>query len=119
MKTLPRIGERTMAFAHVLHVLAGESDTITVSDKVLITKTQDEMTRLCGSSSNIDGWWKKPEQAVRDSLQMLDRLGAIEFTRRRRGRPSTRKSKAREYRTVTLNRGHFLWSLFKVQEVST
>lgn len=114
MKTLPRIGERTMAFAHVLYALADESNQVSVPDEVLVTKSQEMMDRLCGPCLNDVGWWKIPEQAVRDALQLLDRLDAIEFTRHKRG-PRTKTSST--IRTITLKRDHFLWSVLALEEV--
>jgi hypothetical protein len=116
MKTLPRVGERTMAFAHVLLALADGSNQITVSDDVLVSKSQEMMDRLCGPCAFEDGWWKNPDQAVRDALQLLERLDAIEFERRKRGR---RTSSSTTVRTITLNLDHFLWSVLASQEVQS
>lgn len=108
MNTLPRVGERTMVFARVLLALADESYQITVSDEELIAK---------GVAGSVEPGccWKNPDQAMRDSLQLLERLGAIDFERRKRGR---RCSTSTTLRTITLNREHFLWSVLNLVEVS-
>ena len=108
MKTLPKIGERTIVFARAIASLADESGELTVSDETLIGAASPLMQ--VGSVEP----WKVPEQALRDSLALLERLGVIEFERRRRG-PRTEDSTT--IRKLTVKREHWLWSVLQATEV--
>lgn len=103
MNTLPNIGGRTLVFARVIAELAGESSEVRTSDDVLVHDACILMP---------DGW-KVPGQAVRDALSLLERVGALTYSRRRRGpsRPEV------DERLITVNRDHWLWSVLSSFEV--
>ena len=104
MKELPRIGERTVIFARVLDTLAGGGDEVVASDDVIV----DLALEL------VSVPWKVPQQALRDSLALLERMGALSHQRRRRGprRPE------QDTRTIQLQRTHWFWSLLDAEKVA-
>jgi hypothetical protein len=112
MNTLPKIGERTIVFARAIASLAEESGEVVVSDETLIGRALPLMSSVVADSEP----WKYPEQALRDSLELLERLGAIEFERRKRGPRTADSSMAR---TIKVIREHFLWAVLALEEVAS
>jgi hypothetical protein len=98
---VPHIGRKTMAFAAVIKGLAVDGEEVVVEDVDLVARA----SLVAGRE------WLAGDQALREALDLLERLGAIEFDRRGRGRPRLGSDACRRIRV----RPHWVWSVVEAE----